>query len=149
MGRIRDKIFSENEFNLNLRGFAKMKRISSLSRSLSLAFCAVALVIGSFFMAVSPAAAETYTVKMGADSGMLAFDPSTVTIKAGDTVKWSNNKLPPHNIMFEGDAANKSHDQLMFSPGESYEVTFDTPGTYSYYCSPHRGAGMAGKVIVQ
>jgi plastocyanin len=126
-----------------------MKRISSLSRSLSLAFCAVALVIGSFFMAVSPAAAETYTVKMGADSGMLAFDPSTVTVKAGDTVKWSNNKLPPHNIMFEGDAANKSHDQLMFSPGESYEVTFDTPGTYSYYCSPHRGAGMAGKVVVQ
>lgn len=149
MGSIRDKIFSENEFNLNLRGFAKMKRIFSLSRSLSLAFCAVALVVGSFFMAVSPAAAETYTVKMGADSGMLAFEPSTLTIKAGDTVKWSNNKLPPHNIMFEGDAANKSHDQLMFSPGESYEVTFDKAGTYSYYCSPHRGAGMAGKVIVQ
>lgn len=126
-----------------------MKLISSVSRSLSLALCAVVLVIGSFFMAVSPAAADTVTVKMGADSGMLAFEPSTVTIKAGDTVKWVNNKLPPHNIMFEGGAANKSHDQLMFSPGESYEATFDTPGTYSYYCSPHRGAGMAGKVVVE
>jgi plastocyanin len=126
-----------------------MKLISSVSRSLSLALCAVVLVIGSFFLAVSPAAADTVTVKMGADSGMLAFEPSTVTIKAGDTVKWVNNKLPPHNIVFEGDAANKSHDQLMFSPGESYEATFDTPGTYSYYCSPHRGAGMAGKVVVQ
>jgi plastocyanin len=126
-----------------------MKSISSVARSLGLALCAVALVIGSFFMAVSPAAAETVTVKMGADSGMLAFEPSTVTIKAGDTVKWVNNKLPPHNVMFEGAAANKSHDQLMFSPGESYEATFDTPGTYSYYCSPHRGAGMAGKVVVQ
>lgn len=126
-----------------------MKSISSVARSLGLALCAVALVIGSFFMAVSPAAAETYTVKMGADSGMLAFEPSTVTIKAGDTVKWVNNKLPPHNVMFEGAAANKSHDQLMFSPGEAYEATFDAPGTYSYYCSPHRGAGMAGKVVVQ
>lgn len=126
-----------------------MKSISSVARSLGLALCAVALVIGSFFMAVAPAAAETVTVKMGADSGMLAFEPSTVTIKAGDTVKWVNNKLPPHNVMFEGAAANKSHDQLMFSPGESYEATFDTPGTYSYYCSPHRGAGMAGKVVVQ
>lgn len=126
-----------------------MKSISSVARSLGLALCTVALVIGSFFMAVSPAAAETVTVKMGADSGMLAFEPSTVTIKAGDTVKWVNNKLPPHNVMFEGAAANKSHDQLMFSPGESYEATFDTPGTYSYYCSPHRGAGMAGKVVVQ
>jgi plastocyanin len=126
-----------------------MKSISSVARSLGLTLCAVALVIGSFFMAVSPAAAETYTVKMGADSGMLAFEPSTLTIKAGDTVKWVNNKLPPHNIMFEGAAANKSHDQLMFSPGESYEATFDAPGTYSYYCSPHRGAGMAGKIVVE
>jgi plastocyanin len=126
-----------------------MKSISSVARSLGLALCAVALVIGSFFMAVSPAAAETYTVKMGADSGMLAFEPSTLTIKAGDIVKWVNNKLPPHNVMFEGAAANKSHDQLMFSPGESYEATFDAPGTYSYYCSPHRGAGMAGKIVVQ
>lgn len=126
-----------------------MKLISSVSRSLSLALCAVVLVIGSFFMAVSPAAADTLTVKMGADNGMLAFDPPTLTIKAGDTVKWVNNKLPPHNIVFEGGVANKSHNDLMFSPGESYEVTFDTPGEYSYYCAPHRGAGMAGKVVVQ
>lgn len=126
-----------------------MKRFSSVSRSLSLALCAIALVIGSFFLSVAPASADTVTVKMGADNGMLAFEPSTVTIKAGDTVKWVNNKLPPHNVMFEGAAANKSHDQLMFSPGESFEVTFDEAGTYSYYCAPHRGAGMAGKVVVQ
>lgn len=126
-----------------------MKLITLVSRSLSLALCVIALVVGSFLMTVSPAAADTVTVKMGTDSGMLAFEPSTVTIKPGDTVKWVNNKLPPHNIVFEGSAANKSHQQLMFSPGESYEVSFDEPGTYSYYCSPHRGAGMAGKVIVQ
>lgn len=125
-----------------------MKLLTSVSRSLSLALCVVALVIGSFLMAVSPAAAETFTVKMGADSGMLAFEPSTLTIKSGDTVKWVNNKLPPHNIIFEGDK-DKSHDQLMFSPGESYEVTFSEPGTYSYFCAPHRGAGMAGKIVVQ
>ncbi|PSB12967.1 plastocyanin [filamentous cyanobacterium CCP1] len=126
-----------------------MKLFTSISRSLSLALCVIALVVGSFFMAMSPAAAETVTVKMGTDGGMLAFEPSTVTIKSGDTVKWVNNKLPPHNVVFEGAAANKSHQQLMFSPGESYEATFDTPGTYSYYCAPHRGAGMAGKVVVQ
>jgi plastocyanin len=126
-----------------------MKRIALVSRSLSLALCAAVLVIGSFFIAVSPAAAEAHTVKMGADNGMLAFQPSTLTIKAGDTVKWVNNKLPPHNIVFEGSAADKSHEQLMFSPGESYEVKFDQPGTYSYYCAPHRGAGMAGKIVVE
>lgn len=126
-----------------------MKRIALISRSLSLALCALALVVGSFLLGVNPAAAETYTVKMGADNGMLAFDPPNLTIKAGDTVKWQNNKLPPHNIVFEGSAADKSHEQLLFSPGETYEVTFDQPGTYSYYCAPHRGAGMAGKIVVQ
>jgi plastocyanin len=136
------------ESNLNLQRYF-MKLFTSISRSLSLALCVIALVVGSFLMSVAPAAADTVTVKMGTDGGMLAFEPSTVTIKSGDTVKWVNNKLPPHNIVFEGDAANKSHQQLMFSPGESYEATFDAPGTYSYYCAPHRGAGMAGKVVVQ
>lgn len=127
-----------------------MKLLATVSRSLSLALCAIALVVSSFLLVVSPASADTVTVKMGADNGMLAFDPANVTIKAGDTVKWVNNKLPPHNIVFEDKGlAAKSHDQLMFSPGESYEVTFDSAGTYSYYCAPHRGAGMAGKITVQ
>jgi plastocyanin len=136
------------ESNLNLLRYF-MKLIALVSRSLSLALCMMALVISSFFISVAPAAAGTATVKMGTDNGLLAFEPSTITIKAGDTVKWVNNKLPPHNIVFEGAAASKSHQQLMFSPGESYEATFDSPGTYSYYCAPHRGAGMAGKVVVE
>jgi plastocyanin len=137
-----------------------MKLIALVTRSLSLALCAIALVVGSFFIAVSPAAAETYTIKMGADNGMLQFQPANVTVHPGDTVKWVNNKLPPHNVVFDDknipssskDLASKlSHQQLMFSPGESFEVTFtsDMPtGDYSYYCAPHRGAGMAGKITV-
>jgi plastocyanin len=127
-----------------------MKLTNLITRGLSLALCMMVLVAGTLLMAVSPAAADTVTVKMGADNGMLAFEPSTVTIKKGDTIKWVNNKLPPHNIMFEDKAmADKSHDAMLFSPGESYEVTFDTAGTYSYYCAPHRGAGMNGKVTVE
>jgi len=117
------------------------------------------LLVSSFLFAVSPAAAETYTVKMGADNGMLKFDPPTLSIQPGDTVKWVNNKLPPHNIIFDDKnvpgasktlATGLSHDQMMFSPGESYEVTFtDSPaGDYTYYCAPHRGAGMIGKITV-
>ncbi|MYG38388.1 MAG: plastocyanin, partial [Synechococcus sp. SB0676_bin_10] len=26
---------------------------------------------------------------------------------------------------------------------------FNEPGTYSYYCEPHRGAGMVGTITVQ
>lgn len=138
-----------------------MKFVASVLKSLSVAMFTVAIVVSSFLLVVSPAAADTYTVKMGADNGMLMFDPATVTVKSGDTVKWVNNKLPPHNIIFDdkqvptGDkalATKLSHDQLMFAPGDSYEVTIsgDMPaGQYSYYCAPHRGAGMAGKIIVE
>ena len=42
-----------------------------------------------------------------------------------------------------------SHSDLAFNPGESWEETFATAGTYDFYCEPHRGAGMVGKVIVE
>lgn len=138
-----------------------MKLIAQISRSLSLTFFTVLLVVGSFFAVVSPAAAETITVKMGSDSGMLMFEPANVTVHTGDTVKWVNNKLPPHNIMFDEKqvpnadkelATKLSHSQLLFSPGESYEIAFtgDLPvGSYTYYCAPHRGAGMVGKITVE
>ena len=66
---------------------------------------AVAFVLACS-LGVASANAATVEVKLGADSGMLAFEPSSVTIKAGDTVKFVNNKMAPHNAVFEG------HDEL-------------------------------------
>ncbi|MDJ0632576.1 MAG: plastocyanin [Xenococcaceae cyanobacterium MO_188.B29] len=129
-----------------------------MAKKLGLFLSTVLLVTTSFFLGANPAAAATYEVKMGADNGMLQFEPSSVTIKPGDTVKWVNNKVAPHNVVFDSSkmddslATKASHKGLFFSPGESYETTFpaDTPaGEYPFYCEPHRGAGMAGKVIVQ
>ncbi len=133
-----------------------MKFTAAISRRLGLLLSAIALVVASFAISAAPAAAETYTVKMGTDSGMLQFDPPTLTIKQGDTVKWVMNKVPPHNAVFDdtkiGDKAlakKLSHDKLLFSPGESTETTFTEAGTYPYYCQPHRGAGMQGTIIVE
>ena len=119
-----------------------------MTKKLTLLLSALLLVVTSFFFNVNPAAAETVEVKMGSDNGMLKFVPETVTIKSGDTVKWVNNKMSPHNVVFD-DGNVKSHKQLVFSPGESYETTFKESGEYAYYCEPHRGAGMVGKIVVQ
>ena len=119
-----------------------------MSKKLSLLFSTVLLIAASFFMTVNPALAATYEVKMGTDTGLLKFEPETITIKSGDTVKWVNNKMSPHNVSFE-DTSLESHKQLVFSPGDSYETTFPNSGTYTYYCEPHRGAGMVGKIIVE
>jgi plastocyanin len=126
-----------------------------MSKKLGLLLSALLLVVASFFVSVTPAAAETYTVKMGTDSGQLQFDPANLTIKVGDSVKWVNNKLSPHNAVFDSSkvdeavATKLSHKSLLFSPGESFTTTFDQPGEYPYYCEPHRGAGMVGKITVQ
>jgi plastocyanin len=127
-----------------------MKFIARMFRKFGVALVAIALVVGTSLAVSAPALAGTVEVKMGSDAGLLVFDPPTITIKAGDSVHWTNNKMAPHNVVFEGPDADKlSHSQLTFSPGEGYSTTFDTPGEYSYYCAPHRGAGMTGKVIVE
>ncbi|MEM6450856.1 MAG: plastocyanin [Cyanobacteria bacterium P01_D01_bin.105] len=135
-----------------------MKLIVKAFRKLGTAFMVAAIVISSCAVLASPALAADQVVKMGSDGGQLAFQPATITVSKGDTVTWENNKMAPHNVVFDAagvpggkDVADKlSHSQLTFSPGESYSTTFDVePGEYSYYCAPHRGAGMVGKVIVE
>tara|TARA_B100000674_G_scaffold113573_1_gene84871 strand:+ start:2804 stop:3154 length:351 start_codon:yes stop_codon:yes gene_type:complete len=111
-------------------------------------FAGIFAIVLSLGIGTASASAATVEVKLGTDAGMLAFEPSTVTISAGDTVKFINNKLAPHNAVFEGHE-DLSHPDLAFAPGESWEETFSTAGTYDYYCEPHRGAGMVGKVIVE
>ena len=111
-------------------------------------FAGIFAIVLSLGIGTASASAATVEVKLGTDAGMLAFEPSTVTISAGDTVKFINNKLAPHNAVFEGHE-DLSHPDLAFAPGESWEETFTTAGTYDYYCEPHRGAGMVGKVIVE
>lgn len=138
-----------------------MKLIAATWRRFGLAVLTIVLVASSFTLFAPCAFAATHTVKLGSDKGMLVFDPAKLTIKQGDTVEWVNNKVPPHNVVF--DAANNptksadlakslSHKQLLMTPGQKTEATFsaDTPvGDYTYYCEPHRGAGMIGKITVE
>jgi len=38
---------------------------------------------------------------------------------------------------------------LLNAGGQSVTTKFTTSGTYGYYCEPHQGAGMQGKVVVK
>jgi plastocyanin len=138
-----------------------MKFIGASLRRLSVALLTICLVISSFAIFAPSAAADTYTIKLGSDKGMLAFEPAKLTVKPGDTIQWVNNKVPPHNVVFDAGqnpaksadlAKALSHKQLMMSPGQITETTFPAdaaPGTYTFYCEPHRGAGMVGKITVE
>lgn len=34
------------------------------------------------------------------------------------------------------------------TPGESWVYEFETPGVYNYFCFPHLGLGMVGRIVV-
>jgi plastocyanin len=138
-----------------------MKLVAASLRRFGLAVLTILLVVSSFAFFTPSASAETYQVKLGTDKGQLAFEPKKITVKAGDTIEWVNNKVPPHNVVFDAalnpaksaDLAKAlSHKNLLMNPGQKQTTTFaaDAPaGEYTFYCEPHRGAGMVGKVVVE
>ena len=76
-------------------------------------------ILATLFLALPAWAVD---VTMGSN-GNLVFEPNDISISAGDTVHFVNGMLPPHNIIVEG-RADLSRESLMFSPGESQDITF-------------------------
>ena len=98
-------------------------------------------------IALGPSIAYAADVQMGYD-GNLVFEPSEITINAGESVHFVNNMLPPHNVVVEGHD-ELSHEALAMMPGEEFDVAFPQAGDYTYWCGPHKGAGMIGTVHVE
>jgi plastocyanin len=95
----------------------------------------ILFVLGSIEMA----RAATHAVAI-AD---FAFSPATLTITAGDTVTWTNEDPVVHTAT----SATGAFDSGDLAQGESFSLTFTTPGTYAYLCTPH--PSMTGQIVVQ
>lgn len=129
-----------------------MRSFKATARRFALGMMAFVLSIGALVGFASAANAATVEVEM---TNLLKFAPASVTAKPGDTIVWKNNAGLPHNVVFEdaskldADAA-KSLGKLLGKGEASLTLPADLPaGTYKYYCTPHRGAGMAGEIVVQ
>jgi plastocyanin len=77
----------------------------------------------------------------------VSFQPADVTIDAGTTVRWIYRSGGPHTVTPDGHSAWTEVD--LTTPNQTFEHTFSSTGTYDYYCSPHRTAGMTGVIRVQ
>lgn len=76
------------------------------------------------------------------------FNPNTVTINRGDSVKWTNNDVTNHTVTPSGsNAAASDFGSGALKQGDSYAYKFNQAGTYAYHCSIH--PSMTGKVIVK
>jgi plastocyanin len=59
-----------------------------------------------------------------------------ITVKKGTTVTWINNDNAMHDVTPVNETAEFMASEL-FGKGETYSMTFDTVGTFDYFCSPH------------
>lgn len=70
-----------------------------------------------------------------------AFNPASVTIKAGDTVEWTNDDSTTHTV------TGTDFDSGDLAPGSTFSHQFTSAGTFDYHCSIH--TFMTGSVVVQ
>src|SRR6516162_6543389 len=100
-----------------------------------------------------PASATTFNVTV-APNGNLVFMPSSVTIHPGDQVKWtwdSGGLYSPMHSSTSGTpgSPNGLWDSGILGQGAVFTHTFNTTGTFHYYCRVHgQCCGMVGVVTV-
>lgn len=73
----------------------------------------------------------------------LAFDPATVTIKAGESVIWTNLDSMNHTVV----ADNGEFKSGALGQNATFTFKFDKAGSYPFHCGIH--PSMTGTVVVQ
>ncbi|MDB3880146.1 plastocyanin/azurin family copper-binding protein [Alphaproteobacteria bacterium] len=103
-------------------------------------------LIAIAFLSTPTLAAEVTIEMLNKDSNgnRMVYSQEIAKVEVGDTVTW----LPAskgHNVEIIS-----SPNKMRFKSKNSKEakITFDTPGIYYYWCTPHKGMGMIGLVVV-
>ncbi len=78
-----------------------------------------------------------------------SYSPQSLTISKGTTVTWTNKDPYNHTVT----SGTPGHPSGLFDSGNiaangTYSYTFDSTGTFSYYCKIHL-ASMTGTIIVK
>ena len=78
-----------------------------------------------------------------------AFTPAVRTVEAGSTVTWTwvNTGSVEHSVESVSTPSFQSS-AIISGNGQTYSVTFNTPGEYDYECVVH-GSAMSGQIVVQ
>lgn len=101
---------------------------------------------------------------IAAPDGELAFEPDSLTVSVGETVRWGFAKsghnvscrpgeadavvLPDGAEPFASYGPEADPEVTLVSRGETYEHTFEVAGIYTYVCIPH-ASEMVGTIHVE
>jgi plastocyanin len=97
---------------------------------LPIAFLALATLAPSATSAQSP---PPIVIHEGGDPTTWGYTPASTTVPVGTTVTWTNSGAFPHDAA----STDGSWKTPLLDPGASGTVTFSTPGTFTYICTPH------------
>ena len=127
-----------------------LRSAPSLSRRNSLAL----LGLGAAALALRPTGLMAQTTSQTvtahnrtSDGAQMAFAPAVLQVAPGETVRFSHADRG-HNVQSYDEMLPEGAAAFAGEINEEIEVTFDTEGTYGYFCRPHAAMGMIGYVLV-
>lgn len=93
-------------------------------------------------------------------TNQLVYEPAEIEITVGETVTFKNTSYLVHTVTCDPEIATikgsvllpegaKAFNSERIQAGDEFKHTFETKGTYRYFCIPHEGAKMRGEVIVK
>ena len=105
------------------------------------------LLLAAAMLMSAPALAADMTIEMldkDAVGNKMVYSEEIARVDVGDTITWSPT-TKGHNVEM---IASPNNMKLKSKNGKEVQVTFDAPGIYYYWCTPHKGMGMIGLVVV-
>ena len=94
-----------------------------------------------------PAFAADMMIEMlnkDADGNKMVYSEEIARIDVGDTITWVPT-TKGHNVEM---IASPNKMKFKSKNGKEVKITFEEPGVYYYWCTPHKGMGMIGLVVV-
>src|SRR6478672_10181491 len=110
---------------------------------------AVLVAIIAPFLVFHPTIARAATVTVMVGNGGFFFTPSSVTIHPGDSVLWMWSSSGHSSTSGSPGMSNGVWDSGILNQGAMFTHTFNTTGSFPYYCTVHGACcGMVGTVVV-
>lgn len=123
------------------------RTVKVISRSMLLAAIAVPLLLSA--CSDSPTDSNENSGDNIVEMGAHTFSPSVIIVAEGATVTWVNESGEVHTVTSGTQGQHDGQfDSGSIPPGGEYSYTFESTGTYQYFCIPHLSAGMTGTVSV-
>ena len=107
------------------------------------------IILISFLLISQSASAADQTIEMLNKLGKehMVYSKKIVKVDIGDTVFWKSIK-PGHNVEFIKGGVPEGVGKFRSALSKDTEYKFEIPGIYAYWCTPHKGMGMIGFVVV-